>query len=337
MVKIKKTFFIVIAVYLFAACSLVNKTDNSFPLLSGPYLGQTPPGDEPEIFAPGIVSTAMTTRDITMTPDGNEIYFCISALGYNLIFCSKKVNGVWTEPAPAPFITEFDKLYFEPHITPDGKRMLFLSNMRLDAQGKPCQDIWAVDREGDSWGKPYNLGAPVCSDNSEFFPSTTKDGTLYFTRREKGSRVHYIYRSRLIDGKYQEPERLGPNVNCGISRFNAFIDPDERFIIVPVIGIKDAVGGTDYYIVFRDENDKWSKPINLGSKINQANGREFSPYMSPDGKYFFFMSSRVNKPETFRIKSYKSLLERFLKPGNGNSGIYWVKSDFLFKLRKKNI
>ena len=41
----------------------------------GPLLGQEPPGDEPALFAPGIVSTMCTDRDLTMTPDGSEIAF----------------------------------------------------------------------------------------------------------------------------------------------------------------------------------------------------------------------------------------------------------------------
>ena len=77
------------------------------------------------------------------------------------------------------------------------------------------------------------------------------------------------------------------------SQDSAFIDPDERFIIVPATGMEDGLGGTDYYIVFRNKEDHWSKPINLGEKINSARGAEWSPYISPDGKYFFFMSSKT--------------------------------------------
>jgi hypothetical protein len=44
-----------------------------FPELTGPYLGLEPPGMEPKLFAPGIVNTGMYTRDVAMTPDGNEI------------------------------------------------------------------------------------------------------------------------------------------------------------------------------------------------------------------------------------------------------------------------
>ena len=41
------------------------------PRLTGPYLGQTPPGATGEVFAPGVVSTGMYTRDIAITPDGS--------------------------------------------------------------------------------------------------------------------------------------------------------------------------------------------------------------------------------------------------------------------------
>jgi hypothetical protein len=40
---------------------------NDFPKLTGPYLGQKPPGMKPEIFAPGIVSTGMYERDMAVT------------------------------------------------------------------------------------------------------------------------------------------------------------------------------------------------------------------------------------------------------------------------------
>jgi len=268
-----------------------------------------------------------------MTPDGNEIYFCISAFRYNLIFYTKQVNGKWIEPEPAPFIIDFKYMFYEPHITPDGKKLMFLSDMPKEEGGEENEDIWVVDRIDNGWSKPYNLGAPVNSDGSEFYPSTTRDGTLYFTRAEKGSRINNIYRSKLVSGKYQKPELLGPNVNCGTNRYNAFINPDERFIIVPAVGMEDSFGGTDYYIVFRNENDQWSKPINLGKKINSVRGAEWSPYVSPDGKYFFFMSS---KTASFTEKpSYMKFKEMYNKPQNGNSDIYWVKADFLFDLKNK--
>lgn len=333
-----KSFLIAgIVLLLIIACGTQNEPEGeaAFPKLSGPYIGQTLPGDEPQLFAPGIISTAMHNRDMAMTPDGNEIYFCVSAFGYNLIFYTKQKDGYWTEPEIASFISDYDYMYYEPHITYDGKHLLFLSDMPSKEGAERNQDIWIVNLEGDSWSEPYNPGKPVNTDGAEFFPSTTKDGTLYFTRAEKGSPLHFIYRSRFVNGKYAEPEKLNKRVNCGTNRYNAFIDPDERFIIVPAMGMEDGFGGTDYYIVFRDKNDNWSKPLNMGAKINTMGGREYSPYTSSDGKFFFFMSSRTKKIETASgaKPSYRKFKEYFNEPQNGNADIYWMRTDFIWRFK----
>ena len=60
------------------------------------------------------------------------------------------------------------------------------------------------------------------------------------------------------------PEKLPPQVNSGRSQFNAFVAPDESYLIVPIEGRSDSIGGCDYYVVFRNPDDRWSEPINLG-------------------------------------------------------------------------
>lgn len=314
----------------------------TFPELTGDYLGQPLPGDVPQLFAPGIVSTGMYTRDIAMTPDGHEIYYCVMEAGFSVIVRTKLVEGRWTRPEVVPFSADAAHQEIEPHITPDGQRMFFLSDRRPD--GVPLepdergrwtnQDIWVVDRAGDGWSEPYNLGPPVNTDSSEFFPSVTRDGTIYFTRSNPETRASYIYRSRLVDGRYVQPERLPPQVNSTNAQYNAFIAPDESYIIVPVAGRADSFGGTDYYIVFRRDDDIWSEPINLGDRINTPAGAEFSPYISPDGRYFFFMSSRripwSDVPDSL---SYDYIRHRVETSGNGKSDIYWVEAEFVDEMR----
>jgi hypothetical protein len=75
----------------------------AFPVLTGPYLGQAPPGTEPEVFAPGIVSTGMYTRDIAMPADGSEMYWSVMESGFSVIMGSRLVDGRWTEPEVVPF------------------------------------------------------------------------------------------------------------------------------------------------------------------------------------------------------------------------------------------
>ena len=309
---------------------------------TGDYVGQTLPGDTAEIFAPGLVTTGVYTRDVAMTPDGSEFYFGV-LLGpvAAIVETHRGPDGVWTEPEVAPFSTDSRFFNLEPAIAPDGSRFMFLSTRVEGREPAPDevrtwsnQDIWVMDREGEGWGTPYNLGAPVNSEDAEFFPSLTRDGTLYFTRGIGDGEESYIYRSRMEGGRYQEPERLGPEVNSTASQFNAFIAPDERYLIVSTGGREDSLGGTDYYVVFRSADDRWSEPVNLGARVNSPGDGEFSPYVSPDGRFLFFMSTRTGArdriPDTL---TWKYIREYRMMPEIGNAGIYWVDASFIEELR----
>ena len=58
-----------------------------------------------------------------------------------------------------------------------------------------------------------------------------------------------------------------------------FISPDESFLIFDKIG--------DMYITFLDNEGAWSPSKKLNHEINTS-AYEFAPYVTPDGKYFFF-------------------------------------------------
>ncbi|MFC1555056.1 TolB family protein [candidate division KSB1 bacterium] len=331
-------YILLITVSFFMGYSTQNETN--FPEHTGEYLGQKPPGRNPELFAPGIVSTGMSVRDIAMTPDLKEIYFCITMANYTYatIMVTKNIDGKWTEPAVAPFIADPDNNYIEPAISPDGKKFFFVSKMTssINNGSENQYDIWIMDRKGDGWGEPYNPGAPVNTDQGEYFPSPTKNGTLYFSRSRPDG-VHYIYRSKFIDGVYAEPEKLPEEVNSSVSQFNAFVAQDESYIITPTAGRDDSFGGTDYYISFRNEDDSWTGPINMGDKINSAGTLEYSAYVSPDGRYMFFMATKVRsiKRSEDHVLSYSELDEFYNNPQNGYSDIYWIDASVINDLKIK--
>jgi len=329
---------------VFVACAPIGSVDqeaaggSTFPELRGPYLGQEPPGMKPRLFAPGIVSTGLATRDLAMTPDGKELHFGVTLGGQSMIMVTRQVDGVWTEPAVAPFSGRSNDL--EPAISPDGQRFFFLSSRPPAGQeekpGWAYQDIWVMDRVGDGWSEPSNLGPPISSDAPEYYPSVTQDGTVYFTR-QRDDGVSVTMRSRLVDGVYAEPEELGPEVNCGTNRYNVYVAPDESFAIVPAVGREDSLGGTDYYLVFRSEDDTWSEPINMGEVINQPVGREWSASLSADEEYLLFMSSRTTGDGGSNLagSSISELLTMSAQPGQGSSDIWWVSTEVIEQLRPK--
>lgn len=308
-----------------------------------PYLGQEPPGEEPVLFAPGVVSTGLHTRDLTMTPEGDEIYFSVQAGPFAAILGTRLAEGRWTEPEVVSFSRDPSTMELEPHVAPDGRRFFFVSNRPADGSPMPAEergqlaqaDIWVMDRDGDGWGKPRNLGAPVNTEASEFFPSVTRDGTLYFTREDPATGRNFIYRARSSPNGYGEPERLPEAVNSA-NQFNAFVDPDESYLILGVFGRGDSTGGTDYYVVFRDPDDTWHGPLNLGPAVNQPRGAEWSPFVSPDGRYFFFMSTRQPYPNAAPQRlSFDWLKEFAAGPESGNPAIYWMEAGFLEDLRRE--
>lgn len=73
----------------------------SFPELHGAYLGQTPPGNVPEIFCSGFLKPPDGFHSsISFSPDMEEVYW--TSMGAHT-FCSKLNNGVWTLPVEMRF------------------------------------------------------------------------------------------------------------------------------------------------------------------------------------------------------------------------------------------
>ena len=308
-----------LALALFLVTASAQRPDANLP----PYASRTPL-NQPTIFGAGIISTGDYDTHPAFTTDGRTLYFLRSTPNFNLwtILVSRFVKGRWSTPEVAPFSGQYSDA--DPFITPDGSRLYFISNRPDAARTTPNLDIWAVEKTGDTWGEPKNLGAPINSAGSEWYPTLSANGTMYFgSDREGGKGRTDIYRSRLVNGKYDAAENLGPAINTQFNEFEPLIAPDESFLIFMGGGRADGRGGFDLYISY-NRNGEWSKPENLGDQINSV-GNEYSPTISPDGKYFFWGSTRgfADKPLPKR-QNYRELMEKLRGPGNGLGDIYQI-------------
>lgn len=332
----KKIFcpIILIIVACTTSCLSIFKTFDRTLEIRGYYFGQTPPQDTAKLFAPNTISTGMNERDFAITPDGNEIFFCreVGNFKYTTIFYTQRINNIWTAPEVFEYCTNPTYKYVEPHLTIDGKKLFFISTMPIDSAFLGNEDIWVSTKVESKWEKPQNIGLPVNSKSKEFFPSVTQEGTIYYTHLDTITNEEFIYRSQLVNGAYQQPEKLGPNVNIGKARYNAFVATDESYIRIPAYGMADSFGGTDYYISFRDSLDNWSQPINMGPQINTSNPKEWSASVSGDNKYLFFMSGQMGHNRLNRL-SQQSFQEFYNSPQNGNSDIYWISSSIIDELK----
>jgi len=210
------------------------------------YLGQTPPGDTPKVFAPdGLPGKDRLHGFPTISPDGKEIYWPV--IPPKIMFM-KFENHSWTSPSEAPFSESNCQA---PFFSSDGNRIYYQVS-RKDGYGS--LDIWYVERVRNGWSEPKNLGKPVNSEKLESQPTLTKDGTIYFTGELEGAMYNRgLYRSRYVNGKYLTPELLGDGINTKYLEIYPFIAPDESYLLFcstrPSMDEKDR----RIYIAFRTD------------------------------------------------------------------------------------
>jgi len=287
----------------------------------------------PVLFSEININTNLSERDFALSPDGNEIFYTLQSPGRNfqtILYIQKDKKGNWSKPECAPFAGRYSDL--EPAFTTDGKKLFFASNRPLSGNKTKDFDIWYVEKKNGRWEEPKNIGEPVNTPSDEYYPSITQSGNLYFTAAYRNAiGKEDIYLSVWENGKYKEPFPLDSAVNSTTYEFNAFISPDEQFIIFTSYGRKDDKGKGDLYISTKDANGKWEPAKNL-TMLN-SDKLDYCPFVSFDKKKLFFTSERHVLKESFTGKAvnYAELLRSYSSPLNGGGNIYWVNFDELMQ------
>lgn len=248
-----------------------------FPMVAGPYLGQTPPTRDQAPFARGIVNNNHGV--VTMSPDGTEMYWSSppspgAPMTSRRVMVTSLREGRWTAPAVAPFSgTAADSPWFDdsPFVSPDNKKLFFLSTRPREPGGPMLMNLWVVERTAAGRSSPTPLSPEL---NAVWQFSVSKAGTLYFA-----SATGDVYYSTFEKGKYSTPVNIGPAINSREMEACPFVAPDESYLIFsrmsgPELG---------YHISHRLKGGAWSQPIALKHLRGGPNA-----FVSPDGKYVFF-------------------------------------------------
>ncbi len=242
------------------------------------------PIDDVRIFAPETISTDDFEFAITFSPEMDELCFTRRKQGEkNNIYCMKYENDKWSNPYLASFSNSY--MDFEPHISPNGKRLYFGSLRPVD--GKSGLHQWYLEKINNQWSKPKVLDASFIGDKMLMYLTSTKDETIYFTIIRFGSESGIFY-SKKNQENYSSAVRLGETVNQvdSIVVAHPFVAPDESYLIYDFEGT-NGFGSCDLYISFKQDDGTWSESINLGNSIN-TEFCEMCASVSPDGKFLFF-------------------------------------------------
>ena len=283
-------------------CSIINaNAQDNFWNSSSAYLGQTPPGDTPEIFAKGILAdSGIVLGKVNFLKDGKAFYYSYARHWFDDNGSGTKeikfVDGKWLKPKIiAEKITN-------PALSPDE------SKMYLGAGGRA---VWILDKTTTGWSEPrfwiekpyglYNLQNP-------------KMGTYYVgsngTQGSKGNWSTYDFCRMIISGNDTTINSLGNTINTTAFDGDFFIAQDESYIIISAK--ETPTYESELWISFREKDHTWSEPLSLGDKINKGLAHRFGQYVSPDGKYLFYTKGT----------------------GEADCNIYWVRFDGLLKKLK---
>ncbi|WP_229747134.1 OmpA family protein [Mucilaginibacter galii] len=238
------------------------------------------------------------------TADEGMLIFTRKILNNEDFYKSAKINGQWTKAAYLSKqinTAEFNE--GAQSISQDGKYLFFTGCNRPDGMGR-C-DIYITQKKGDDWSKPFNLSAPINSSGWESQPSISADGrTLYFVSNRKGGYGGYdIWKCRVTEKGWSEPENLGPKVNTAYDEQSPFIHPDDSTLYFCSNGWP-GLGNKDLFVSRLDKAGKWQKPENMGYPINSS-GDENGMSITTSGGYAYFASNTLSGYGGFDIYMFE--------------------------------
>lgn len=226
------------------------------------------------------ISSAQFESHPAFDPRNGDLYFVRSTpefSGWRLFVSRCGANG-WSQPQPPPFAG--DGVEADPWFSADGNALYFISTRSTDGIERDDLDLWRVERgEGDDWGEPVRLPAPVNSTGREWFPRPATDGWLYFgSDRPGGFGKTDIWRARRASGGGWQVENAGAALNGAGDEYEALPSPDGSFLILMT---GDGLYRSDH------ERGAWQPRERLPDAVN-ANGGEVGALLSPSGRSMLF-------------------------------------------------
>jgi hypothetical protein len=285
----------------------------------------------PELFGAGLFSTGAWDFFIAWEADERAALFCRANddfSWFDIYETRRDAHGRWSAPVRPAFASAFSNA--DPHISPDGRTVFFISNRprpadRVQTAPRREYDVWYAVRGADgAWGQARGLEGPVNGAAREWSPSVAANGNLYFGAARRGGRGgNDLWVSRLVDGAYTEPENLGDSINTAMGEIEPWIAPDESYLIFSGAARADSIGGYDLYASVR-RNGVWQRARLLPEGVNTP-ALEFNQSVSPDGAWLYFSSTRSDPGPLGERFDWPVDSARVSGIGNGMGDMYRIR------------
>jgi outer membrane protein OmpA-like peptidoglycan-associated protein/tetratricopeptide (TPR) repeat protein len=191
---------------------------------------------------------------------------------------------------PVPFdpknltnVNTTDNEYF-PGTSADDKMLIFTRLV-----GGAQEDFYYSLKQADgSWGRPFDMGEPINTEQNEGTISLSPDGQYVFLtgcNRPDGQGSCDLYFSALDGNKWKEPRNLGFPINTRAWESQPSLSFDGKMLYF-TSDRAGGYGGMDiWYSTY--SKGKWTPPVNMGPEINTS-GNEQCPVIAKDDQTLYF-------------------------------------------------
>jgi outer membrane protein OmpA-like peptidoglycan-associated protein/tetratricopeptide (TPR) repeat protein/ribosomal protein L24E len=267
----------------------------------------------------------------SLTIDGKMLFYTrrLDFINEDFFYSKKNADG-WDKARPIEGDVNSEMNEGAQNISQDGQWLVFTACDRRDGFGS-C-DIYISHFSGESWSSAVNLGGRINSDQWESQPCLSPDKqNLYFSsRRFGGFGGSDIYVSRMgANGKWGEPENLGPSINSKGDEQSPFIHADNQTLYF-TSNLWPGYGENDLFYTRKGPGGDWSVPVNLGYPINTISN-EGSLFIAADGKTAYYASNKSDSKGSMDIYSFE--LREDVRPRK----TLWVKGQVFDKKTAKGL
>ncbi|MBN2637041.1 MAG: OmpA family protein [Prolixibacteraceae bacterium] len=206
-------------------------------------------------------------------------------------------NGYKKENLGKSINTEFNE--FAPLISTDGKRLYFVRNNNpsiVDKWGNENQEIYYSTLEKDStWSLAKDIGKPLNNTESNFVVAITPDQNALFLGNRyapdgKPAGGGLSKSTRLEENTWSIPENVSIEGLVNTSNYVSYAFSPDQNVLITALENDESMGNLDLFVSFLSDDGTWSRPINMGEKINSYD-LEFSPFVAADAKTLYFSST----------------------------------------------
>lgn len=210
---------------------------------------------------------------------------------YDAVFCSRKVNGKWSEPENLTEAFGVDGNTLTTGLSYNGDEIYVYRSDNFDG------NLYVSNYKNNAWSKLQKLNSNINTKYWESHASISKDGKiLYFTSNRSGGYGGLdIYKSeRTRSGDWGPALNLGPVINSKYNEETPVITSDGSTLYFSSMGHYN-MGGYDIFYSTRLDNGQWSKPINAGYPLNTSSDDLF---FTPVGEGAFAYYAKYNKDDS---------------------------------------